>query len=225
MAALLDEVLGDAQHRGFLGTGEIGAFVRHALGYVEGLSDVVGLGDGVDLGSGGGIPGLVLAVELPATTWHLIERSWARADWLTRSVGRLGLRDRVTVRHEAVEVTGRGALRGQCAFVVGRRFAPPAVAAECAAPLLRVGGRAVFSDLEIGRQGPSGPLSGRQGPSGPLRGVDLPRWDEEALRELGLVLARSWNSDEGTYTLLEQRTACPERFPRSPGVPTRRPLF
>ena len=205
MAALLDEVLRDAQHRGFLGSGEIDAFVRHALGYLEGLSDVVGLGDGVDLGPGGGIPSLVLAVELPATTWHLIERSRARADWLTRSVGRLGLRDRVTVRHEAAEVTGRGPLRGQCAFVVGRRFAAPAVAAECAAPLLRVGGRAIFSDLELGGH--------------------ASRWDEKALGELGLVLGRSWNSDEGTYTLLEQRTGCPERFPRSPGVPTRRPLF
>jgi len=80
MAALLDEVLGDAQHRGFLGSGDPADFVRHALGYLEGLREVVGLGDGVDLGSGGGIPGLVLAMEVPSTRWHLIERSRGRAD-------------------------------------------------------------------------------------------------------------------------------------------------
>ena len=209
MGALLDEVLADAQHRGFLGAGEIGAFVGHALGYLEGLRDVVGTADAVDLGSGGGIPGLVLATELPTTRWHLIERSRARADWLTRSVGRLGLRDRVTIRHEAAEVTGRGPLRSQCAIVVGRRFAAPAVAAECAAPLLRVGGRAVFSDLA----GPSGQPNFSS------------RWDDDALATLGLVLVRTWSGNEGAYVLLEQRTACPERFPRSPGVPARRPLF
>ena len=212
MGALLDEVLADAQHRGFLGPGEIGAFVRHALGYLEGLNDMAEITDAVDLGSGGGIPSLVLASELPSTRWHLIERGRARADWLTRAVARLALGDRVTVRHEAAEVTGRGFLRGRCAIVVGRRFAAPAVAAECAAPLLRVGGRAVFSDLGSRDPGPSGRLGGE-------------RWDEEGLAGLGLVLVRTWNRDEGAYALLEQRTACPERFPRSPGVPARRPLF
>jgi hypothetical protein len=143
-------------------------------------------------------------------------------------VGRLALGDQVTVHHEAAEMTGRGSLRGQCAIVVGRRFAAPAVAAECAAPMLRVGGRAVFSDLGSGERGPSGPLSGERGPSGPLsreRGPSGERWDEEGLAGLGLVLVRTWNSDEGAYALLEQRTACPARFPRSPGVPARRPLF
>jgi 16S rRNA (guanine527-N7)-methyltransferase len=222
MGASLDDVLSDAQQRGFLGTGAPADFVRHALGYLDGLPDVASGGAGVDLGSGGGIPGLVIAAELPATTWHLIERSRARADWLTRSVGRLGMRDRVTVHHEAAEVTGRGPLRGTCVFVVARRFAAPAVAAECAAPLLQVGGRAIFSDL-----GPSGPLSGGLGPSGPLRGEPsyLGRWDEEGLTALGLRVVRTWHGLEGTYSVLEQQIRCPERFPRSPGVPARRPLF
>ncbi|MEO8696175.1 MAG: RsmG family class I SAM-dependent methyltransferase [Acidimicrobiales bacterium] len=212
MGAALDEVLSDAQHRGFLGIGAPADFVRHALGYVDGLLEVLELGDGVDLGSGGGIPGLVLACELPATTWHLIERGRARADWLTRSVSRLGLRDRVTVHHQAAEITGRGPLRGTCGFVVARRFAAPAVAAECAAPLLQVGGRAIFSDL--GAAGPAGSGSGQSG-----------RWDKEGLAALGMQRMRSWQGGEGTYSILEQQTPCPDRFPRSPGVPARRPLF
>ena len=211
MGGLLDEVLGDAQHRGFLGSGEIAGFIGHALGYLDGLGDSVA-GPLADLGPGGGIPGLVLAAELPGTAWHLIERSRGRADWLTRAAARLGITDRLEVHHAAAEVAGRGWLRGSCAAVVARRFAAPAVAAECAAPLLRVGGRAVFSDLSA---------------SGPSRGADdAPlRWDEEQLTALGMVLGRSWTDDRGTYVVLEQRVACPERFPRSPGVPARRPLF
>ena len=234
MGGLIDEVLGDAQHRGFLGSGEIDQFVLHALGYLEGLEDVAAIDTGADLGPGGGIPGLVLAVELPGTRWHLIERSRGRADWLTRAVVRLGMSDRVAVHHEAAELTGRGRLRRSCDVVVARRFAAPAVAAECTAPLLRIGGRAVFSDLQgpsgplSGADAPSGPLSGADGPSGPLSGADAPsgqRWDEEKLATLGLAMVRTWTGELGTYVMLEQQVACPERFPRSPGVPARRPLF
>ena len=201
MGDLLSTVLRDAQHRGYLGQGDIDHFIRHALGYLEELTPAADA-PGVDLGSGSGVPGLVLADALAGTTWHLVERSRARADWLTRAVARLGLIDRVHVRHEAAETTGRGSLRGTCALVVARCFAGPSVAAECAAPLLMVGGRAVFSDLH-----------------GSLR------WDEVALDELGLALVATRERAEGAYTILEQQRGCPERFPRSPGVPARRPLF
>ena len=205
MGGLLHEVLGEAQHRGFLGAGRTDVFVAHALAYRTGLGEVVDDVTAADLGPGGGIPGLVLAAELPGTTWHLIERSRARADWLTRAAARLGVADRVVVHHEAAERVGRGPLRGRCGAVVARRFAAPAVAAECAAPLLRVGGRAVFSDLEA---------TGDDG-----------RWDDAQLAVLGMVVRHAWSDARGRFVVLEQRTACPERFPRSPGVPARRPLF
>ena len=201
MGDLLSTVLRDAQDRGYLGHGDIDAFVRHALGYLEELTVAVDA-PCVDLGSGSGIPGLVLADALVDTTWHLVERSRARADWLTRAVTRLGLADRVMVRHEAAERTGRGSLRGTCGLVVARCFASPSVAAECAAPLLVVGGRAVFSDLH-----------------GSLR------WEEKALDELGLTQVGTHGRAAGAYTILQQLRNCPDRFPRSPGVPARRPLF
>jgi 16S rRNA (guanine527-N7)-methyltransferase len=202
MGDLLRTVLRDAQHRGYLGPGEVDQFIGHALGYLEGLGDAAARAAWVDLGSGSGVPGLVLAVELGETSWYLVERSRARADWLRRSVARLGLDQRVVVLHEAAETTGRGPLRANCAVVVARCFAGPAVAAECAAPLLMVGGHAVFSDL--------------QGTS---------RWDEPALGVLGLAWIGTYRREAGTYTVLEQRESCPGRFPRSPGVPVRRPLF
>ena len=204
MSTSIVEVLGDAQRRGFLGPGPISEFIDHALGYLDGLVHDTPLASApiADLGSGGGIPGLVLALELPGSSWQLIDRARGRADWLTRSAARLGLHDRVAVRHESAEVTGQGLLRGSCRAVVARSFGRPAVAAECAAPLLCVGGRAVFSDL-----------------------VESTRWDEAALGELGLVLVRSWTSVRGRYVALEQQSPCPSRFPRAAGVPTRRPLF
>lgn len=207
MGDLLDAVLRDAQRRGYLGAGDIDAFVRHALGYLAGPPSLGGADSedarsAIDLGSGSGIPGLVLANELPDTTWHLVERSGARADWLRRAVVRLGMADRVVVRHEPAEAVGRGPLRGMCELVVARLFAAPAVAAECAAPLLIPGGRAIFSDAR-----------------GALR------WDVTQLGELGLAILGTWANAEGSYVALQQQAPCPDRFPRSPGVPARRPLF
>ena len=206
-ATSIFEVLADAQRRGYVGPGDLADFVGHALGYLDGFERADRPPDGdqpvyVDLGSGGGIPGLVLAIELAGSRWHLVERARGRADWLTRSVARLELQDRVHVRHEPAEVTGRGGLRRECAVVVARSFGPPAAAAECAAPLLRVGGHAFFSDLD-----------------------GSARWDEAGLGELGLVLVRQWTGGHGHYAALEQRKVCPDRFPRAAGVPARRPLF
>jgi 16S rRNA (guanine527-N7)-methyltransferase len=206
MRASLVEVLADAHQRGLLGADPIERYAAHARGYLEFLP-AAGPGEascrGVDLGSGGGVPGLVLAVERSDTVWTLVERSRSRADWLTRAVGRLGIYDRVQVRNEPAETAGRGGCRGRADVVVARSFGPPAVVAECAAPLLRVGGLVICSDL-----------------------TDEPtRWDDDGLAILGLALRQRSSGPHGTFVVLEQRTGCPERFPRAPGTPRRRPLF
>jgi len=51
------------------------------------------------------------------------------------------------------------------------------------------------------------------------------RWDDDALGELGLERVATWENSAGAFVALEQRQPCPDRFPRSPGVPARRPLF
>ena len=77
MRASLVEVLADAQQRGLLGPDPIERYVAHAHGYLPFLAAHPGEGTnrGVDLGSGGGVPGLVLALERPDTSWTLVERS------------------------------------------------------------------------------------------------------------------------------------------------------
>ena len=43
----------------------------------------------VDLGSGGGLPGLVLAVQWPESQWPLIDSNGRRASWLQGAVDEL----------------------------------------------------------------------------------------------------------------------------------------
>jgi 16S rRNA (guanine527-N7)-methyltransferase len=198
----LDRVLDDARSLGFLGPGVAADHRRHAEGFL-GLLDGLAVTDAVDLGSGGGVPGLVLAAALPRSRWTLLDAMRKRTAFLAVAVERLGLQDRVTVRTGRAEELARDpALRGRADAVVARGFAPPAVTAECGAPLLRHGGVLVVSE--------------------PPGGAD--RWPPAPLIDLGLVLDRQ---EAGPPALVRLRLveAVPDRFPRRTGVPAKRPLW
>ena len=92
------EVLRRARDRGFLGPGEVSRHLEHSLGFAEVARSVLGAPPTrlADLGTGGGVPGLVLAVAWPGTDVVLVESSVRRADALRADVEALGL-DRVLV--------------------------------------------------------------------------------------------------------------------------------
>jgi 16S rRNA (guanine527-N7)-methyltransferase len=200
----LEAVLERARHLGFLGPGDISGHVSHSLAFASALDAVPGRV--VDLGSGGGVPALVLAAGPWAeAAWTLVEASERRCGFLTDAVGALGLAGRVAVRRSRAEDAGRDPdLRGRADTVVARGFGPPAVTAECAAPLLAVGGHLVVSE-------PPDPRSDR----GPAAGLAELGLDDE-----GLVA-----SAPTQLRRLRLTTACPERYPRRVGVPAKRPLW
>jgi len=195
---LLQDVLLDAQRLGFLGPGPVAEHVTHARRLLAVLPDH---GRSVDLGAGGGVPGLVLALMTPGLHWTLVESHQRRSAWLREAVQRLSLEDRVDVLAERAELTGRGPLRGVALAVTARSFAAPGITAECAAPLLAVGGRLWVAE-------PPKPVPGR--------------WPEAGLAQLGLAPAPaavpSWKGFVATK-------ACPERYPRRVGIPAKRPIF
>jgi 16S rRNA (guanine527-N7)-methyltransferase len=152
------------------------------------------------------VPGLPLALTWPGSRWLLLDASQARCRWLTDAVAALALRDRVTVRHARAEDAGREAgLRGAFDAVVARSFGSPGVTAECAAPFLAIGGRLVVSEP---------PDAAGE------------RWQAGAsgLEQLGLRF-EGIRGEAPRFGVLVQDTACPDRYPRRPGVPSRRPLF
>jgi 16S rRNA (guanine527-N7)-methyltransferase len=195
--ATLTALLEEAQQRGFLGPGPVEVHIDVALDALPLLTPGV---RAVDLGSGGGAVALPLMVLGPPVDWVLVEVSEARADFLRRAVGRLDRHD-VTVLAEPAEVVGRQpSMRGSADVVVARSFGPPAMTAECAAPLLRVGGRLAVTEP-------------------PDTAGD--RWPAAGVAQLGLGVGRRL----GAFQVLDQISACPERFPRRTGMPRRRPLF
>jgi 16S rRNA (guanine527-N7)-methyltransferase len=166
-AARLQAVLEDAQRYGFVGGRPIPAVIAHARAFVAALHDVQG--DVLDLGSGGGVPGLVIAHDRPELQVTLLDRRVKRSDFLVRAVGRLGWSDRVTV---AARDAGGFAIDHPRRFaaVVARGFGPPAVTLDAAILLIRPGGVIVISEP----------------PSGGDRWGDLPAVRSGAVvRELG----------------------------------------
>jgi 16S rRNA (guanine527-N7)-methyltransferase len=206
--AALFEVLGEARDLGFLGPGPLERQVAHARGFAQaaGTANLPTEARVLDLGSGGGLPGLVLALE--RSTWRvtLFDSGKRRTAFLERAVARCGLAHRTSVIHGRAEEAGRDPLhRGAFDLVVARSFGPPAPTAECAAPFLVVGGVLVVSDR-------------------PDEDGDSGRWDEAGLARLGLGGAVQVRDDFG-FVLLHQVAPCPPTYPRRDGVPTKRPLF
>jgi 16S rRNA (guanine527-N7)-methyltransferase len=186
---VLAEVLAESARLGFLGPGDVSLAMDHAAGFLGVLRPASRL---LDLGSGGGLPGLVLAERLPESEFVLLDASVTRTDFLRRAVGRLGWGDRVRVVAGRAELVVRsGQWRRSVDAVVSRSFGPPAVTAECAAPFLRVAGQLVVSE--------------------PPEGTG-DRWPRDALAMLGLVPDGAVRT--ARYVSFTQAEPCPSRFPR-----------
>lgn len=204
-AVALVEMLETARRRGLLGPGPVETHIGHALGFAEAAGGPPP-GLALDLGSGGGVPGLVLAVEWPGSEWVLLDGRARSAEFLTEALARLELGNRVRVCEARAEVAAHdGGLRGSFHLVVARGLGSPAVTAECGAGFLAAGGQLVVSE-------PPGSTGSR--------------WLRGSLAALGLGGARVVESAAGyRYAVLRQEGACPPAYPRRVGVPGKRPLF
>jgi len=220
------EALHQAREWGFLGDVPVETHVAHARGFADTFESipeddltiahsgpVVGklkVGPWLDLGSGGGIPGLVLADLWPDRKAVLLDSNERRTSFLSRVVEAEGWGDRVQVVTGRAEVIGRDERRrGAFSLVVARSFAPPPVTAECAAPFLRLGGVLIVSE----------PPS-----SGLAQDLDVVRWPEQGLMVVGLTRVGLHRGEFG-YAMLRQSAECPNRFPRRVGVPAKRPIY
>ena len=197
--AALTEVLEEARSWGFLGPGLVHVHLEHALGFAAAVGDEPG--SLADLGSGGGVPGLVLAEFWTETRVLLVEANQRRSEFLRRSVEALGLESRVTVVHERAEVVGRiREYRHAYSVVTARGFGPPAVTAECAAGLVGLGGCLVVSEPP---------------------GGDADRWDPIGVERLGFGVP-TIVADGAAFAVMA-RTALVEEYPRR--APAKRPLW
>jgi 16S rRNA (guanine527-N7)-methyltransferase len=126
-----------------LGAAPIAEVIDHSTAFVDALEGVSGTV--VDLGSGGGVPGLVIAWRRPDLQLVLVDRRATRTDHLRRLVARLGLGTRVSVlvadARDLPQLLDR-----PVEAVVARGFGPPAAVLEAVRPILADTGIVVVSE-------------------------------------------------------------------------------
>jgi len=93
----------------------------------------------VDVGSGGGVPGIPLALARPDLKVTLIEATQKKAAFLSAVIKTLGL-SQVTVCAARAEVLGRGELRGAFDVVTARAVGKLVALVPIVAPLAKPGG-------------------------------------------------------------------------------------
>lgn len=202
MPSALTAALQRAQRLGLLGPAPVATHVEHAEAFAELVEPPTAF---LDLGSGGGIPGLVLALRWPHARAALLDSGQRRTEHLRAACVELDLVGRVTVVEARAEDAARDPRwRGAFDLVVARSFGPPAVTAECSVGFLAAGGALLVSEPP---------------------GGDAARWDPGGLAELGLAGPRLVTTGETSAAVLTLTEGAGARWPRRTGVPERRPLW
>jgi 16S rRNA (guanine527-N7)-methyltransferase len=160
-----------------------------------------------DLGSGAGFPGLVLAAALPQTEVSLVESARRKCAFLERAVAAMGL-DNVTVVCERAEAWAAGL--GAQDVVTARALASLNVLVEYAAPLLRDGGALVaWKGRRDDREEADAAAAATQ----------------TGLAPIEIRPVRPWIGAEHLHLHLYSKVGqTPNRFPRRPGIASKRPL-
>lgn len=162
----------------------------------------------IDIGTGGGVPGLVLAVMRPDLQFVLTDSAIKKTNWVQECIDDLAISN-AQVRTARLEILGReeGA-RGRYDAVTAKALSSLAVLVELAMPLLKVGGRLIAY-------------------KGPALNDEI-QAAKKALKLLGAEVerCREYTLAGKSYRIAEIVKKAPTggRYPRRDGLPQKTPL-
>lgn len=193
------------------------AWTRHILDSLTLIATLAHLPEGamvIDVGSGGGLPGVPLAICLPKVKFTLLEATKKKAEFLRQVVEHLGLKN-VRVQESRAEhaahdrgtkmATGRvGGHREMYDAAVARAVGRLNTLVELVVPFVKIGGNAIL-------------IKGQQA-------EEELKEAEHALKILNAVYVETVATPTGRVVILEKRVATPRDYPRKDGEPKRSPL-
>lgn len=165
----------------------------------------------IDVGTGGGFPGLAVAIALPGAHITLVDSVQRKLEAVAAMATALGLADRISLRSERVERTGRQKdCRGRFQLALARAVAAAPVVAEYLVPLLAPEGQAL---LYRGQWNASDQ-------------AELQRALVPLRAEITGQIERQLPNGRGQRTVLtvQPLAPCPATYPRPVGVPAKTPL-
>ena len=165
----------------------------------------------IDVGTGGGFPGLALAIALPDAHLTLVDSVQRKVEAVRAMAQSLELSDRISFCAERIERLGhQRPWRAQFDWALARAVAPAPVVAEYLVPLLKPTGSALLY---------RGQWSAAD--QQPL---------EAAVRSLAATVAcvEALELPQGRgqrhAITLRPKGPCPRQYPRSVGIPAKQPL-
>ena len=163
----------------------------------------------LDIGSGGGIPGIILALARPEVAWTLLDSVGKKAEAMRGFVDGLGLARVAVVAARAEELGRRTEHRESYDLVTARALAALPVLLEYALPLARVGGHVLAWKGSM----PANELEAGRAVARSLGGSE-PTLEPSGFDALG----------DHRFLIVTKERSTPAAYPRRSGVPARRPL-
>jgi len=161
----------------------------------------------IDIGSGGGLPGIPLAIVMPHAQFTLVESTGKKARFLEDVAQTLDLPN-VNVLNERAETLGRdygeGGHRETYDAVIARAVGRLPVLLELTVPLAKVGGHVLAMKGE--------------------KYAEEIANAKQALHLLHAHVVDSHQTPTGTNVVIEKQRKTPRVYPRLPGEPKRAPL-
>jgi len=162
----------------------------------------------IDVGSGTGVPGLPLKIIEPSLQLTLVEAKQRKSEYLQALLPELGLDDVVVLTRRAEEVGHDPRQREQYDFAVAKALAPLRTLLELTLPFVRMGGIVLAPKGKEAEQEVKEARMALETLKGSVRAIET------------LPLAEPPQK----VVLIDKDLPVPERFPRRPGMPAKRPL-
>ncbi len=163
----------------------------------------------IDVGSGGGFPGVPIKLAFPGMAGTLLDSTAKKTAFLAHACDILGLQDMTVCTGRAETAAHDAGMREKFDIAFARAVAEVAALAELTLPFVRVGGlvvmhkkAAISAELERAQNA----IDALGGGVREVMTVSLPGLDDRSL------------------VVLEKQHPTPERYPRRPGMPAKRPL-
>lgn len=182
----------------------------------------------IDIGSGAGFPGLPLKLIRPHIGLTLIDSVGKKTAFLADLVRRLDLAATTVLTARAEDLARQPAHREQYDVALARAVAPAPVLVEYTLPFLRVGGRLIAQ--KTADKGPGELVACQRAcvllGGGPprLRPVTLPSPAGQAPEPARHLAAVQQALSDRALLVVEKQHPTPDRYPRRPGLPAKRPL-